>query len=46
LVKRRENPEFTIEQARDVKLAAIDAPEEEPPPVKRPTGGARSKKSA
>ncbi len=45
LVKRREDPEYTIDQARKVKLAAIDAPEEEPetPARKRPTQGARSK---
>jgi hypothetical protein len=46
LIKRQDDPGFTIEQARKVKLASIDAPEEEPEPAKRPTGGARSKKSA
>lgn len=48
IVKRRDDPAFTIEQARKVKLAAIDAPDEEPEPAakKRPTGGAHSKKSA
>jgi hypothetical protein len=47
IVKRRDDPGFTIEQARKVKLAAIDAPEDEPgAPKGRPTGGARSKKSA
>lgn len=47
IVKRRDDPAFTIEQARKVKLAAIDAPDEKPEkPAARPTGGARSKKSA
>jgi hypothetical protein len=47
IVKRRDDPAFTIEQARKVKLAAIDAPDEDEPDEKpRPTGGARSKKSA
>lgn len=48
LVKKRDDPNFTIEQARGVKLAAIDAPDEPEPekPAGRPTGGARSKKSA
>jgi hypothetical protein len=47
IIKRRDDPGFTIEQARKVKLAAIDAPDddEEPQPAasKRPTKGARSK---
>ncbi len=43
IIKRRDDPSYTIEQARKVKLAAIDAPEEEPAKPKRPTRGARSK---
>jgi hypothetical protein len=46
MVKRRDDPNYSLEQARKVKLAAIDAPEDEPEAPKRPTGGARSKKSA
>lgn len=37
LVKKRSDPEFTVEQARKVKLAAIDGGEPEPEPAKRPT---------
>lgn len=48
LIKKREDPSYTLEQARKIKLAAIDAPDEEPEeqPARRPTKGARSSKSA
>jgi hypothetical protein len=38
LIKRREEPEFTLDQARETKLATLDAPAEEPEagPPKRP----------
>lgn len=36
LVKHHDDPDFTVEQARKVKLAAIEAPEEPKPAAKRP----------
>jgi hypothetical protein len=48
LIKRRDNPSFTIEEARQVKLSTLDAGEtgegegEDLPAGKRPTKAARS----
>jgi hypothetical protein len=50
LIKRRDDPAFTLEQAREVKLATLDAPDtsedaEEPGagPPRRPTRAAKGK---
>jgi hypothetical protein len=47
LIKRRDNPDFTIDEARQVKLSVLDSGEEdeaegEEKPGKRPTKVARS----
>jgi hypothetical protein len=47
LIKRQENPQFTLEEARQVKLSTLDAgdtadaAEGEGKPAKRPTKAAR-----
>ena len=46
IVKRRDNPDFTIDDARKVKLASIDAPAEPAPAKPRPTRAGRSKPNA
>jgi hypothetical protein len=47
LIKKQENPQFTLEEARQVKLRTLDAAEtsakdEGTPSAKRPTKAARS----
>ena len=47
LIKRREDPAFTLEQARHVKLTAVEPsedgePESEPEPAQRPTKKAKA----
>lgn len=39
LVKHKENPDFTIEDARRIKLSVFDAPDEPVEKPKRPTKG-------
>jgi hypothetical protein len=41
LIKRRDDPNFTVEDARKIKLSVLDA-DDEPDEGKRPTKGARS----
>lgn len=43
LIKRRDNPEFTMDDARKLKVSVFADPEPEAPAAKRPT---RARKSA
>lgn len=52
VIKRRDNPDFTIEDARKLKLSIFDAPDEQPATngngsgaTARPTRGAKAKTS-
>ncbi len=37
LIKRRDDPDFTMDDARKLKLSIFSEPEEAPPAAKRPT---------
>jgi hypothetical protein len=42
LIKRRDDPDFTLDDARKIKLQAFNEPEPEPEKPKRPTRAAKA----